>query len=91
MVDDPAFHQVFIDAVRDGVSMDTSLYIDAGVVIRWLIERIQEVENGVVAPDRAMDMLAAEIDRQIRINLEERPDLRERYRIQFGAEYVPAP
>ena len=88
-VSSPEFHQAFIDALETAVPADTSPFIDMGLVERWLIERIGEVENRLIEPERALELLAAEIDRTIQSNLEEREDLRRRYREITGGEYRP--
>ena len=75
-VPDPAFHQVFVEAIADATVRDRSPYIDPTTVSRWLTERINQVENQVVGPHEAMRSLTAEINRTIRLNLERRPDLR---------------
>ena len=76
-VPDPAFHQVFIDEIRDAVTQDQSPYIDTATVNRWTVERINQVENQVVPPDEAMRSLAREINRTMELNLSRRKDLRE--------------
>jgi hypothetical protein len=53
-----------------------SPYIGSAVVGRWLQERIDAVENGLVEPEDAMRQLAEAIDDRIRRNRERRPDLR---------------
>ena len=74
---DPAFHQVFVDAVNNAVTQDQSAYIDTTLVDRWTLERINQVENQVVSPDEAMHSLSREINQTIELNLSRRPDLRE--------------
>jgi ABC-type glycerol-3-phosphate transport system substrate-binding protein len=66
---EPAFHQTFIDAVERAGSLDNSPYIDAQVVQRWLIERIESVENQLETPEDAMRSYAAEIDQRIARNI----------------------
>jgi multiple sugar transport system substrate-binding protein len=89
IVPDPAFHQPFIDAMRSARPVDTSPFIDAGLVERWFRERIEKVENQQLAPDAAMRELAKEINQQIRINLERRPDLQRKYEQVTGRAYAP--
>ena len=78
-VDDPAFHQPFIDAVRASRSLDFSPFIDAGLTQRWLTETIGQVENQLAEPGPAMRSLATEINKEIRKNLRRRPDLQRVY------------
>jgi len=78
-VGDPEFHQTFIDAMKTARALDFSSFIDAGLVHRWLTERLGQVENGLVGPEEAMKSLAAEVDERIRLNLIRRPDLREKF------------
>ena len=75
IVGDPSFHQPFIEAVTHGRALDVSPYINGALVERWLRERIEQVENGLIGPDEAMRQLATEINARIRRNLERQPDL----------------
>ena len=75
-VPDPAFHQVFIDAIEDATPHEFNPYIDRTLVDRWTNERINEVENQAVSPEEAMRLLTDEINRAIEVNLSRRPDLR---------------
>lgn len=77
-VPDAAFHQVFLDAIRDAQPTDTSPFVDAAQVQRWVIEMLGRVENRVVSPEEAARQLAAEINRAIRRNIEREPQLRAR-------------
>ncbi len=88
-VTDPAFHQPFVDAIEAARPLDTSPFIDAGQVKRWTKERVERVENRLETPEEAMRGFADEIDRQIRTNLQRRPDLRQRYREVTGREWTP--
>jgi len=74
-VDDPEFHEPFVEALKSARPLDYSPYIDASLVQRWLSERIGQVENKLVSPEEAMRSLAAEINEKIRQNIERRPDL----------------
>ncbi|MBM4164742.1 MAG: sugar ABC transporter substrate-binding protein [Lentisphaerae bacterium] len=87
VVSDPAFHQVFVDALRDSRSLDSSPFIDPSQVIRWLNERIGLVENDRVMPEEAMRALAKEVNETIRLNLERRPDLQRKYQEVTGKAY----
>lgn len=77
-VPDEAFHQVFLDAIRDARPPDTSPFVDAAQVQRWIIEMLGRVENRVVAPEEAARQLAAEVNRTIQRNIEREPQLRAR-------------
>ena len=77
-VPDEAFHQVFLDAIRDAQPPDTSPFVDATQVQRWIIEMLGRVENRVVTPAEAARQLAAEINRAIQRNIEREPQLRAR-------------
>ena len=68
--------------------MDTSPFIDALVVQRWLRERIEQVENQITPPDEAMQELAREINAQIRVNLERQPHLQRKYKEVTGRDYT---
>jgi hypothetical protein len=67
---------------------DVSAFIDSGLAARWLQERIEKVENRLLTPEAAMRSLAAEINAQIRLNLERRPDLQRRYEQVTGRRYT---
>jgi len=89
IVNDPAFHRPFVDAIRDARPVDTSPFIDAGLTNRWLKERIEQVENRKKTPEEAMRSLASEINLQIRANLEDRLDLQRKYESITGKPYTP--
>jgi multiple sugar transport system substrate-binding protein len=86
-VDDPAFHQVFVDAVNAGRVIDSSPFIAPQQVLRWLDERIGLVENQRLMPMEAMRSLAKEVNETIRLNLERRPDLQRKYEEVTGNTY----
>lgn len=88
-IPDPAFHQPFIDAMKTTGSVDLSPFIDASQVQRWIIERIEKVENHVQEPREAMRGLADEIDHRIRLNLERRTDLRRKFEQVTGQAWTP--
>ena len=88
-VPDPSFHQPFIDAMKTTGSVDLSPFIDASQVQRWIIERIEKVENHVLEPREAMRGLADEIDHRIRLNLERRTDLRRKFEQVTGQAWTP--
>ena len=77
-VPDPAFHQVFVDAIGDAVPPDTSPFVDAAQVQRWILESLGRLENRVVTPEEAGRQLAAEINRAITRNIAREPVLRAR-------------
>ncbi len=77
-VPDAAFHQVFVDAIRDAVPPDSSLFVDAAQVQRWTEEALGRIENRVVTPGQAAKELASEINRAIARNIERQPQLRAR-------------
>ncbi len=76
IIPDPAFQQVFVDAIKDAVPHELDPYIDAKLVDRWTTQRINEIENHVVGPEDGMRALTVEINRSIDLNLSRRPDLR---------------
>ena len=87
---DPAFHAPFVAATVSGKTMDDdSPYIDAAEVSRWEGDYVGDVENNLMTPQQAMDKLAEQIDEQIRLNLERRPDLQKVYEQQTGKPYTP--
>jgi ABC-type glycerol-3-phosphate transport system substrate-binding protein len=69
LADDSEFHATFIEAVEKAQSLDNSPYIDAQVVQRWLIERIESVENEIETPEDAMRGYAAEVNKRIQRNI----------------------
>ena len=89
---DPAFHQVFVDAVRDAVPPDTSPFVDAAQVQRWISETLGRLENRVLTPEEAARRLAAEINRAIARNIEREPQLRARAAaLATGSAVAPSP
>ncbi|MBM4028520.1 MAG: sugar ABC transporter substrate-binding protein [Planctomycetes bacterium] len=86
-VGDPAFHQIFIDAVNAGRVLDSSPFISPTQVMRWLDERIGLVENQRLTPEAAMRSLAKEVNETIRGSLERRPDLQRKYQKVTGNAY----
>ncbi len=89
MVPDAAFHQAFVDSIKNARSLDYSPFIDASEVSRWIQETIEKVENRLLPPDQALRTLAAQIDERIRLNLERRPDLQKKYMQITGKPYRP--
>ncbi len=86
-VPDPAFHQVFIDAIGRARPVDISPFVDFAMVLRWLTERVGEVENKIYSPHDACRRLAREINWVIRNNLERRLDLQRLYEKRTGKKY----
>ena len=86
-VGEPEFHRCFIEALEVARPLDTSPFIDAVIVDRWMQERIGEVENKLATPEDAMRSLAKEINRKIRLNLDRRPDLQRKYEKLTGRRY----
>lgn len=89
-VPDPAFHQPFIDAVKRARPLDNSPFIDPGEVDRWIKEAVDKVENRIQTPEEALRQLAGQIDAQIRVNLERRPDLQRRAHAPLFAAHSQA-
>lgn len=79
---DAAFHQVFVDAIANAIPQDTSPYVDAAQVSRWILEAISIIENRVATPEQAARSLTAEINKTIQRNIERQPHLRERAKMQ---------
>lgn len=86
-VEDPEFHQAFVDALENARPLDMSPFIDAVTVNRWVQECIGEIESRILEPEQAMRKLAAEINEAIRRNLERRPDLQRKYEKVTGRPY----
>ncbi len=86
IVPDPAFHQPFIDAVREGVTLRMSPFIEAQIVRRWMLEAVEQVENGA-EPRAAIARVADEVDERIRQNLQRRPMLQEKFEQVTGRPY----
>jgi multiple sugar transport system substrate-binding protein len=89
IVPDPEFHQAFVTAINNAKPIQYSPFIDAAITSRWYTEYVQKVENRILTPPQAMKMLAAQIDQQIRTNLERRPDLQKKYEQVTGKQYTP--
>ncbi|HEY8667609.1 MAG TPA: sugar ABC transporter substrate-binding protein [Tepidisphaeraceae bacterium] len=85
---DPAFHQTFVDAMKNSRPLDTSPFIDANLVSQWAAERIEQVENRIVGPEDAMRSLAGEINRKIRLDLQRRLDLQKKFQQVRGRPYT---
>jgi len=88
MVADPAFHQPFIDAIKHARSPRYSPYMDPQLMSRWMSEFVEKVENRILTPPQAVKMVAAQVNRQIRINLERRPDLQRKFEEKTGRKYT---
>ena len=93
LVDDlepnPAFHQPFVDAIRQAKPLDFSPFMDAPELERWIQEQVDNVENQVLTPAQAMHTLANEVNAEVRKNLERRPDFQRRYEKLTGHPYSP--
>lgn len=87
--EDIEFHRPFVEAVESGYTTDVSPYIENSLVIRWLQEAINRVENNLQSPQEAMRELAAGVNARIRRNLERSANLREEYKAITGREYAP--
>jgi multiple sugar transport system substrate-binding protein len=87
LVPDPAFHQVYVDALKSARPLDMSPFIDPNQLMRWLDERIGLVENDRVMPEEAMRSLAKEANELIRLNLERQPHLQRKYQEVTGKVY----
>ncbi len=85
-VPNAAFHQPFIDAVENGVTLKMSPFIEAQIVKRWALEAVEQVENGA-DPRAAITSVADEIDARIRQNLRRRPILQAKYEKITGRKY----
>jgi multiple sugar transport system substrate-binding protein len=85
-VPDAEFHQPFIDAVENGVTLKMSPFIEAQIVKRWALEAVEQVENGA-DPRAAITRVADEIDERIRQNLRRRPVLQAKYEQVTGEKY----
>lgn len=88
-VPDPAFHEPFVQAMKNARPLDTSPFIDASMVSRWIQETVDKVENRVQPVDEAMRSLAEQINEQIRVDLERRPDLQRRFEQITHRRYTP--
>jgi len=86
---DPAFHQPFIDALRHARPFALSPFIDGAQVERWVRERLDKVENKILAPPEALEDLADEINRRIGRNIERRSDLQRKFRKVTGRDWTP--
>ena len=87
IIDDPAFHQPFIDAIDNARPLDLSPFIEAGIIERWLRQAVESVENGA-DPEEKMRQLAGEVNERIRLNLQRRPRLQERFERRTGRPYT---
>ena len=77
------------DAVLD-IACGTGLnfpFIEAGIIERWLRQAVESVENGA-DPEEKMRQLAGEVNERIRLNLERRPRLQERFERRTGRPYT---
>ena len=84
---DPAFQQPFVDAIKTARPIDESPYIDADVVTQWMGDYVAKVENRLMTPKEALAVLTAQVNQQIRRNLERRQDLQKLYEQQTGKPY----
>jgi multiple sugar transport system substrate-binding protein len=89
MVPDPAFHEPFLQAIDHARPLDFSPFIDAWMVSRWIQEYVDKTDNRILTPEEACRSLTAQIDKQIRINLERQPALQQLYRERTGKPYRP--
>lgn len=87
LVPDPAFHQPFVTAIQHAHPLDDSPFTDSLEVSRWTQEYVEKVENRLLTPPQAMRALAAQIDQQIRLNLERQPALQKLYAQRTGRPY----
>lgn len=86
---DPSFQQTFVVAEKNARPLDVSPFIDPSQVGRWFTDTTQEVENNLMTPQAAMQALSNQINQQIRVNLERRPDLQAKYEQVTGKRYTP--
>ena len=87
-VKDPAFHQPFVDALKSARPYDLSPFIDDLLVMRWLNERIERVENNeIIDIVKVMHELAKEINLRIRRNIEREEYLQKKYEKVTGKPF----
>ena len=84
-----AFHKPFVEAMRDGYTPDVSPYIENSLVVRWLQEAINRVENNLQSPAEALHALAIEVDQRIARNLAYSKNLQAEYQANTGRPYSP--
>ncbi|BDI28993.1 hypothetical protein CCAX7_10440 [Capsulimonas corticalis] len=89
VVPDPSFHEAFVEAINSAKPFRYSPFIDASVSSRWYGDYMGKVENQLMTPAQAMKALTAQINQQIRTNLERRPDLQKKYEQVTGKKYTP--
>jgi multiple sugar transport system substrate-binding protein len=90
-IQDPAWHQPFIDAVQQARPVDTSPFMDPTVAERWLKERLDRIDNNPKADVAAvMQDLAREINERIQLNLKRSAALRTRYAAVTGHPFREA-
>lgn len=88
-VNDPAFHQPFVDAIKNARPYDISPFIDDLLVMRWLNERIERVENNEhIDVAETMRDLAKEINLRIRRNIEREEHLRKKVETVTGKPFA---
>jgi multiple sugar transport system substrate-binding protein len=87
LVPDPAFHAPFVQAIKNARPLDYSPFIDASEVSRWIGDSVAEVENQLQTPAQALNALAAQIDQEIRLNLQRQPALQKLYEQRSGRSY----
>lgn len=82
------FHRPFVEAMRDGYTPDVSPYIENSLVVRWLQEAINRVENNLQKPEDAMRALAQEVNQRIARNLAYSRNLQNEFEADTGSPYA---
>lgn len=88
LLPDAKMQQAFLDAAIGARPINTSMYIDNGMVQRWIWEAQGYVDSKIKTPEKAMRDVANEVNNTIRTNLERRPDLQARFERMTGKKWT---
>ncbi len=77
--EDLDFHKTFVESARLSQADESTPFVDAKFVERVWIETLEYIENRLRTPEEALRDATRRINNRIERNINQRPDLRERY------------
>ena len=88
--EDLDFHKTFVESIRLAQADESTPFVDAKFVERVWREALEYVENRLRTPEEALRDATRRINNRIARNIDQRPDLRERYEKRIALQAAEA-